>query len=255
MSKGVAMYHIGRSGSTVLCDLLAKNPKISWEEEPFEPFYSGGWRGGKHRLMGKILLRSPKLGLQFKRQFGRCDWFGFDVKFYHWRDQKISTLDSLALLEKAGYERVIILKRRNFLRKVVSSVIALKRKSYHSVEEGYGKSIGKVELEVGGILIDGDRLPLLERFAGWDRSFDEIEQGSKKYGHLHLNYEDDIMADPGVAYRKVCSFLGVQPVEVSSDLKRTNPFPLPELISNWEEVCDCLSGTKWSWMLEEMGTP
>ena len=36
-SKNIAMFHAGRSGSTVLGDLLNQNPQIFWDSEIFQP--------------------------------------------------------------------------------------------------------------------------------------------------------------------------------------------------------------------------
>jgi hypothetical protein len=249
-SKGIVMFHIGRSGSTVLCDMLAQNPLIAWEEEPFEPLYSGDWRGRKLRLMGHLLKAAPFVGLRLKRLSSSREWFGFDVKFYHWRDRKIPLVKALVGLQSIGYRDLIVLRRENYLRKVVSSVVALAHGSYHTSATGDRSSRPKVNLDVSGILIDGDRLPLLERFAHWDADFDELYASLHCFRHLCLTYEEDVMNDVNVAYRKVCEFLDVEVVPVESRLKRTNPYPLVELISNWEEVCSCLTGTRWEWMLE-----
>ena len=42
---------------------------------------------------------------------------------------------------------------------------------------------------------------------------------------------------------KACNFLGVLPLPMGANLVRTNPEPLPELISNWREVRAELMGT------------
>lgn len=67
---------------------------------------------------------------------------------------------------------------------------------------------------------------------------------------LHLVYEDDIEQSPKVAYEKVCEFLGVKAIEVEYRLQRLNPQPLSEIIENFDEVREYLSGTRYEAMLE-----
>ena len=65
-------------------------------------------------------------------------------------------------------------------------------------------------------------------------------------------YEDDILnAGPIVAYEKVCSFLWLSPSKVQVKIGRTNPFPLEEIIENYEDIVKTLSTTKYSWMLSD----
>ena len=67
---------------------------------------------------------------------------------------------------------------------------------------------------------------------------------------LHLVYEDDIEQSPKVAYEKVCAFLGVEVFEVEYRLQRLNPKPLSQIIENFDEVREHLSGTRYEEMLE-----
>ena len=68
---------------------------------------------------------------------------------------------------------------------------------------------------------------------------------------LQLTYEEHISIDPTVGYRAVCDFLGLQAPPVVMRLRKTNPFPLQDIVQNWDEVVDALSGTEYAWMLTQ----
>jgi len=71
------------------------------------------------------------------------------------------------------------------------------------------------------------------------------------FSWLELVYEDQIEFDPRIAYREVCVFLGLPEMDVELRHKKINPGRLTDLISNYEEVRDCLSPTRFAWMLSE----
>jgi hypothetical protein len=68
---------------------------------------------------------------------------------------------------------------------------------------------------------------------------------------LQLTYEDDILKDPRIAYRRVCGYLGLEPCPAFVRHARSNPFRLDEIIENYDEVKQALSGTEFEWMLED----
>lgn len=51
----------------------------------------------------------------------------------------------------------------------------------------------------------------------------------------------------------MCRFLGIAPAPVGVRYARTNPFPLRELLLNYEDVASSLRPTEHAWMLEEAG--
>ena len=66
---------------------------------------------------------------------------------------------------------------------------------------------------------------------------------------LTLEYEDDILGNPRVAYEKTCEFLGIRPDGFAPDLAGINPFGVADMIENFQESEKCLSGTRFAWML------
>ena len=68
---------------------------------------------------------------------------------------------------------------------------------------------------------------------------------------LNLTYEDHIVPTPSNAYRKTCEFAGVDAQSASIRTGLVNPFPLKEIITNFEEVEGHLGGSRFEWMLVE----
>ncbi|MEN8239769.1 MAG: hypothetical protein ABFR53_11285, partial [Actinomycetota bacterium] len=68
---------------------------------------------------------------------------------------------------------------------------------------------------------------------------------------LWLTYEDDIERDPSIAYRRVCGLFGVTPSDSEPALAQTNPFPMEEIIDNYDEIYELLDGTEYAWMLSD----
>jgi hypothetical protein len=68
-----------------------------------------------------------------------------------------------------------------------------------------------------------------------------------------LTYEDDVLEDPTRAYSKICEFLGVPPGPAPQIRHaRTTPFGLREVVENYLEVEQHLSGTPFARMLQPL---
>jgi hypothetical protein len=107
-----------------------------------------------------------------------------------------------------------------------------------------------VYVPLEGRIADRDDSTLI-RFL--DRHVKELELQSEMmsdWSKLELTYEDDIEQNPHNGYEKVCEFLDLEPIAAKARWAKTNPFPLSQLIRNWEEVCEEISSTSHSWMLE-----
>ena len=78
-----------------------------------------------------------------------------------------------------------------------------------------------------------------------------MRQSHPEFSWLELVYEDQIELDPRIAYRDVCNFLALPVVDVDLQQKKINPGRLTDLIANFEDVRDCLSPTRFAWMLNK----
>ena len=82
-------------------------------------------------------------------------------------------------------------------------------------------------------------------------SLDAMGKLHPGFSWLELVYEDQIESDPRIAYRDVCGFLDLPCVDVDLRQRKINLGRLPELIANFDDVRQCLSPTRFAWMLSE----
>lgn len=243
----VTTFHIGRSGSTVLGDLLNQHPGVQWLGEIYE------WPEFRDRPAapgpGSELLRRLRTRLPAVRK----PVAGIEAKFYHLHDHGVALHDFLDELrgEAAGTGRCrfIVLRRKNYLRKIVSSLAARQRGRWFARP---GSPVPPVRLEINPerVCIDGDAQPLLDYLRDWDAQFDQLDATLATEGALSLTYEDDIEQDPLVAYRKVCRYLGLEPGAPEVRYYRTTPEPLPDIVTTLDAVRRALAGSGYEWMAE-----
>ncbi len=247
----VIMFHVGRSGSTVLGDLLDQHPEIDWRGEAIYHLLGPLRRRRLLRWMPRLsaarLLRESMAGCH--RRF-----YGCEVKFFH-LDQIGNTLPQfIEVLDRLGFRRFIILERRNTLRKVVSSLVAQKRETYRQAAY-QSASLTQVTLDPARVPIDGGEAPLLALLRGYSENMRWLRELLAGRSVLELAYEEDIQANPTAAYQRVCAYLGVEPAPAFVRYGRSNPFRLDEIIENYGEVQAALRGTEFEWMLEAASDP
>jgi len=237
-STRIAMIHHGRCGSQVLGDLLNQHSRILWEGEIFEKF------------MNK-LPKHPTPHLRQRLRECNKAMYGFETKHYHPDQMGVGWGDYLASLEELGFRKFILQRRVNLLRAVVSAIVSIHKGNVYHLPAGATASLRKVRLDPQAVHFDVEPFGLLgvlrlraERLESARRLLD---------GHdvLCLTYEEDIAEDPTRAYRRACDFLGIEPEPVEIKYGRTTPFPLCDVIENFDEVKAALAGTEFEWMLAE----
>lgn len=244
----IAMFHIGRSGSTVLADLLAQHQKkIYWDGEVYERLFRSCEKknGG---LMASHLSVDPIKLLQKRRHRAGRRFYGFELKFFHLKLVNRDLADYVEDLHRLGITHFIILERRNYLRKIISSIVADQRKRYH---QPYYKKIRltRIKLDVNNVRIDRDAKPLIAYLNDYHESFRALEKLLGDRRILPLSYEDDISSDPLIGFQRICDFLDIDKRQAVVRYSKTNPFKLTEIVSNFEEVESTLRRTPFEWML------
>ncbi|MEJ2540387.1 MAG: hypothetical protein P8188_10515 [Gemmatimonadota bacterium] len=241
------MFHIGRSGSTVLTDLLRQHPAVFWDGEVYERDLFG--RYPYDGVPENLAVSSEKLLRSRIRRAGACI-YGLEVKFFH-LDLTGETLPGfMASLDTLDFRDVMILRRKNSLRKVVSSLIAHQNRDLYHRGAGEKSKVREVEIDLDRVFIDRVEKPLLDFLEEYDRRFDELDELLGDRRVLRLTYEEDVARDPRVGYERICRFLDIEPQPVEIRYARTNPFPLERMITNFGEVRDALRPTRFAWMLE-----
>ena len=248
---GVAMFHFGRCGSSVLAGMLARTPGLHWDHEVF----------AGHALLARAHARGDDTAWSRSRHFPlaplpylrrRMRWagrarYGFETKFHHIRANGLTLEGYLAALRALGFTRFVLLRRRNLLRVVLSSLRAVEDGPH--LRAGTAAQARTVEVDVNAVRISGQCLGLTALFAQWEQDCAELRARLAASELLELVYEQDVAADPGVAYRRICTFAGLPAQAVAPTQARTNPFPLKQMLGNPAQVHAALAGTPWAWML------
>ena len=227
--ESVMMLHVGRVGSTVLGRMLDRHSHVAW---PGEIFYRTPARHTSER-------RTPSEIRQLIRERAgqsAADVFGFEVKHAPTQDLSpaVTNLDFptlLSLFRDFGGRKIIHLRRRNIVRRCVSAELARGRRTYH-VKEQAGE-LPRIELPLRDQVFGYGRFDLIDVLDRCDARTPERVEG---FDLLSLVYEDDIERDPGVAFTKICDFLGLPEEDCVPDLKKIDPRPIQEIFVNFDEV-------------------
>ena len=254
MARGVVNWHIGRCGSSVLGALLAQHPSVVYSNEIYSR-YMPRRRGSSDLPSLASVLEQAELPLS------RDALHFFEVK--HLPEQNLGLYpglnvnDWLSLFFLKGYDKHILLTRRNGLRRIISHLRAA-RSGQYVLFNSSPRQNGLVEVPLEGIVHGFGCRTLL----GWLEEYERGHAAVKKclttfqemhpdFSWLELVYEDHIEANPREAYQDVCSFLGLYEFEVDLHHQKFSPGGMTGLISNFEEVKHCLSPTRFAWMLSD----
>jgi hypothetical protein len=240
----VAMFHTGRSGSTVLANMLNDHSEVNW----------GGELLGRMNERYRFMMRKPDAPQSIIERscYSRLSRiYGFETKYLPQQNHRVDMdlEDYISLLRRLHFTKFIVLHRNNYLRQIVSLQVARESKELHVGREA--KVPTKVEINVDAFLVGNVQMPLLELLNSLDSNYARLKAIFTKDEALLLSYEDDVLGDPRIAYRKMCGFLGIEDEGPEVRLRRTNPFPVVDMISNIDQVASVLKPTKYSWMLND----
>lgn len=257
----IAMFHMGRCGSTVLSEMLNQQGEIYWAGEIFENMH---FRYGnitkspnaEIHILNRSMHEPYSLYAMFRGSSYPKNYnaYGFETKYLreqHLSEENVNLPLSkyLEMLEENGFEKFITLDRKNYLRMIVSRGIGKQIGQWHTRE--VKEKASQAHIPVDTLHWGRWKGSLIDRLRDLDSQHSEMEDLLKNKSSLKLTYEEHISSDPRVAYGLVCRYLGMQANPVTVKLKKTNPFPLNEIISNWTEVSHALSGTEYEWMLTD----
>ncbi|BBK35192.1 hypothetical protein STAQ_02700 [Allostella sp. ATCC 35155] len=232
------MFHIGRSGSTVLADQMGQHPDLVWAGEMLDH--------KRVRLGPATALALVEAGI---RQAGGRR-FGLEAKFYHLRRAGLELEPFVDRLEALGFDRFLVVRRRNLLRKVVSSQVARASRRWH-LPAGREAVLHTVRIDPQRVPIEGGHRPLLDIIEHYLADFRRLDAVLRDRARLDLVFEEDIRPDPAAACRRTLDFLGLPPCETAVRLARTTPWPLGQIVENLDEVRACLAGSPHAWMTED----
>lgn len=243
----IAMLHTGRVGSTVVAKMLERHPALLWDGELLE-------RYRKQKLSEQRIVRDPFAVLRWRMRNAGNRTYGFETKVHRLQHLgpevlRLDTAEYVERLRELGFSRFIVLRRKNYLRQAVSAAVGQADERRHISKEEKGKIV-RIDFDVERTPLMKSALPLLQRFEEFDALYDTLDRLLGDDEVLRLTYEDDIEQNPKVAYEKICSFLGLPSAPAEIELRKTNPYPLSDILLNYEEVAALLRGTEYEWMLE-----
>lgn len=203
----------GRTGSTLLVDLLNSSPDVYCDEELF--FYK---------------LRSPARYADGKSRLCKAPVYGFKAKIYQLSEtQEADPRQFMRRLHRNGWT-IIHIERQNLLRHALSAVLAEQRQMYQAetdidLRAKRDKEYVPVELVV-------HEMQQREKFRRQEAAV------LQDLPHLHVSYEADL-ADGAKQQRslnRIFEALGVPPVEVHTNLRRINRTTLRHDVANYDEL-------------------
>jgi LPS sulfotransferase NodH len=243
----VLMLHNGRSGSTLLGDLMDQHPAVFWDGETLEK---------------KLHRTESRLGVGFANLYGSFDlddgiseieqrmrWrsagriFGTELQDYHVEIMKTDIESYLLRLRKLGFERFVFLER-NYLRKIASHLVATKRDRFH-VNQGIKLQPQPVRINVSRVYIGHRFTTLIDAMRQYRDFFQRAEAALNGAQILKLSYEQHIQNGPQLAVEELCHFLGLSPHHPKINFGKTTDLPLEKVIENFEEVVDYIAGTEF----------
>jgi hypothetical protein len=225
MPRKFVLFAQGRTGSTLLGDLLGAHPDVFFAHEILEQ-----------------PVRSPRLKTAWLRGRHARHAVGFHVKIYQLTGaQGIADPGAwLRGMSSRGW-RVVALRRHNLLRHVLSNMTAQAADRY----DDRSGAPAPVRLHV-----DADHL--LHWMGKREQVGLDEDRALVGVPHLALTYETDLAdaaAWPATTAR-VFADLGLEPLPVTSTLSRLNPGPLADLIENVDEINRALAGTRFEQFLD-----
>jgi LPS sulfotransferase NodH len=250
-SKQIMMTHFGRSGSTVLGQYLDAHSKISWLSEVLSNHYihdREAYDPTAHECHAWITGAALKRGTS-------SDFFGFEVKPMNFRQSRSCTVQEF--LDEFSELPVVhvALRRKNILRRYISIVRAARSGVYHTQTKITRDERVKFALPLDRLHdydtdVRGDEIKtFLSDVQTEETRFFEMMR-TRFPNTIHINYEDHIESDPGVAYRLVLDALGLNEESSSSRLVKTGA-KISDDVLNYEDLVDALRDSEFEWMLDD----
>ena len=250
-SNVCVMFHVGRSGSTVLADMLDQLPDVISDSEIYTDYRDRD--ALRQRFANASEYTETKIVSRRRLMHGGGTYL-FECKFPDSVDMQLFPFGIegyVGYVQSLGMQHAIMLRRRNLLRRFVSNRLATESGRYHW-KPGEVPRLPRIELDVDRIAFGPGFYTLLDAISLVEQEFGRLEQALRERGivWLDLVYEDDIEPDPAIGYRKACAYLGIQAADVGPRYARINARPLSQIIANFDAVADVLDGTPHAWMLD-----
>ncbi|MEO0417764.1 MAG: hypothetical protein AAF249_02790 [Pseudomonadota bacterium] len=241
----VLMVHNGRSGSTLLGDMLDQNPNIFWDGETLEKMFhrlSDEAGQGIDKLYGSLSFDAAVAEIEDRLdKLAGNRVFGTELQDYHPVMVSSDLEQFVERLKRTGFTRFISLQRSH-LRKLVSHVVATQKEQFH-VSSGAKVRVKQIRINPDRIYIGHRFTTLLDALSTYQEFSEATQRLFDAEDALFLTYEDHIKSDPTVALDKAIEFLGVENHQPKINFGKTTDIAIKDLIENFDEVSDVLAGS------------
>lgn len=220
------IYGQGRSGSSVLLDLIGSHPDVHCESEIFN-----------RKVAARLLW--PGRYLRARADLSKRSVYGCKMKIYQMTDDQ-GIEDPRQFMQDLHSEgwKIIHLVREDLFRKALSLVVAETRGQFLDRRSDGGG--------VDSIAIDPVRLVQAMRER---RSADEEELAALEgIPHVRVTYETDLLeaANHQAVSDRVLEFLALESARVETRYVRTSRGQVSDYVSNYPEVREFLSQTEFA---------
>lgn len=213
---------LGRSGSTLLTDLLAAHPQIECDGEILS-----------HRLW----ITTPERLVRDRARLFPSKCYGFKMRPRHYDDQHIA--DPAAFLKALHDEgwHVVHLERRNLFRIALSWVANEQTKVVHRTMRDHS-------------VRQRQHVPIAMLRRQLTRVAHDVaveQQALSGVPHHRMVYEDDLLAADTrqASMDRLFEMFGLPPSPVATKLVRLTSDRLEDFVENHDEVRQGLRGTEW----------
>ena len=243
----IAAFHLGRSGSRLLGDLLNQHPNVMWDGELMTPARLDGI-ASRWPLLTRDRMKILKRRMLMAGR--RC--YGFETQPTQVDSLEITFEEYVGRLDALKFSHFVVLERKNQLRRIVSIMSGHHSAKWH-LKSSDSPSLVRFELNVDRLSLDWgsdtEQRSLISHLHRAQENASELKRVLSNRRLLCLTYEDDLAAQPSAGYRRVCDFAGIDDHPVSVRFGKTNPFDLKEVLTNFSQVERALAGSPFEWML------
>ena len=223
--KRFVIFGKGRSGSTLLVSLINSLEQVHCDNEILHdrvPF--------------------PRLYVDARASYSQSLVYGFKLLSYQLKCvQPIKNPHEFLLnLYQSGYQ-IIYLKRHNLLRHALSNIYARQKKFHYR--------LGQVEKEPK-IRVSSEEV--LQWMTNSERLSEYESNLLQEIPYLSLTYEDDLLdrLSHQTTIDKICALLNIPSAPVKTNLAKSTPSQLSDLVTNYDELVEVVKASKYSHFLQ-----
>lgn len=239
MDGHVLMLHTGRSGSTLLGDMLGQHPQVMWDGEVLEKLLHRMSRRegcGIDQLFGRLSVEQAIAEIVRRQRLlagGRI--YGIEIQDYHLDFFGLDVAGLIAALRPLGFTQFVVLDRKDQVRKVVSHIVALDRHTHH-IHPGEQIRGGKVQIVPERVYVGHRFRTMAKVLKSYELFLVEARTELAQGNVLELDYETHVENNPHDGYRRICHSIGVEPREPNVNFGKTAPQPLSQIVANFDEM-------------------